>query len=296
MALKAASMPLGGLSAAGTGARGGGALVQPLSRSLAGSLAPPQRMWQRQQQQGTRSTWAAVGSVAAFCTAGSSSAAACKEKRPKIITVYYGDLPFWRAECVRMSLFIGGVAFEDKRDQKRDELKAEGKLAFGATPVMEVDGKMLSQTQAMAAFAGRLSGLYPGDDAWLAAKVDEAINGCTDITTTIGGTMRLPADDKVKAREALIAPEGRLTMHLGGLERLISENGHPGFVVGSSITVADLAIWRLVGWVSSGVIDGIPMDYVAKTFPQIEGLCEQVDAHPKVQEWKAKYDKFYGKK
>ena len=33
------------------------------------------------------------------------------------IKVYYGNMPFWRAECVRMALAIGGVPFEDVRDK-----------------------------------------------------------------------------------------------------------------------------------------------------------------------------------
>merc|ERR1712232_634003 len=184
------------------------------------------------------------------------------------IKLYYGDMPFWRAECVRMCLFIGGVPFVDVRDKTRDDLKSEGKLPFGATPVLEVDGKILSQTQAMASYAAALAGLKPAN-AWDAAKVDEAINGCTDCTTTIGMTFRLPAEQKIPERQKIIAPGGRLHMHLSGIERLIAENGNNGHVVGKFLTVADLAVWRLVGWFSGGVIDGIPKDYVVKTFPQI---------------------------
>ncbi|CAK0793049.1 unnamed protein product [Prorocentrum cordatum] len=191
-----------------------------------------------------------------------------------------------------MCLFVGGVPFEDVRDRKRDELAAQGKLPFGATPVMEVDGKVLSQTQAMAAYSSKLAGLHPADP-WDSAKVDEAINGCTDVTVTIGGTFRLPDDQKLKAREALIAPGGRLTVQLGGIERLLVENGSCGFLVGKSLTVADLALWRLVGWLSGGKIDGIPKDYVSKTFPQISLLVETVDSHPKVKEWKSLHPKFY---
>merc|ERR1719450_1538512 len=95
-----------------------------------------------------------------------------------------------------MCLFLGDVDFEDVRDVKRDVLKAERKLTFGATPVLEVDGKILSQTQAMASYCGKLAGLYP-EDPWAAAKVDEAINGCTDVTATVGRTFGLPAAAKV---------------------------------------------------------------------------------------------------
>ena len=199
-------------------------------------------------------------------------------------------MAFWRAEVVRLALFTGDVPFEDVRDQKRADMLAAGALPFGAFPIMVVDGKTLSQTQAMAVFAAKCAGIQP-EDAWLAAKVDECISGCTDVTATIGKTFGV--EDKVGARQKLIAPDGRLTMHLGGLERICAENGACGHAVGESLTVADFAIWRLVGWLSGGVLDGIPRDYVATTFPAVSKVVAAVDAHPKVQEWKALHPKNY---
>jgi prostaglandin-H2 D-isomerase / glutathione transferase len=213
-------------------------------------------------------------------------AAAMSAPSPPSLKLYYGDMPFWRAECVRMAFF------EDIRDLSMDDMKNSGKLTFGVLPVLEVDGKILSQTQPIAVYAAKLAAIQP-DDPWLAAKVDECINGCTDVTTTIGTTFRLPTDEKIPAREAMIAEGGRLRMHLSGLEKICLENGDCGFSVGSSITVADLAIWRLVGWLSSGTLDGIPADYVAKTFPSLSKVVDGVDANAKVKEWKAKYAKFY---
>jgi|TARA_B110001469_G_C9506776_1_gene252759 glutathione S-transferase len=162
-------------------------------------------------------------------------------------------------------------------------------------PVLEADGKILSQTSAMAVYAAKLAGMHP-EDAWDAAKVDECISGCTDITGTVGKTFGMKDDEKATARAALIAAGGRLTLHLGGLEKICSENGGCSYAVGSTMTVADIAIWRLVGWLSSGVIDGIPGDYVSTTFPHLAQLVTAVDAHPKVGEWKSLHSKFYAPK
>ena len=215
--------------------------------------------------------------------------------RPSSLRVYYGDMPFWRAEVVRLALFVGGVPFDDVRDQKRADLAAAGKLTFGAVPILEADGKILSQTQAMAVYAAKLAGLHP-EDPWEAAKVDECLNGCTDVTGTVGATFRLAEDEKAAARAKLITPEGRLTLHLGGLEKICAENGGCGHAVGTDLTVADLAIWRLAGWLSSGVIDGVPANYVVETFPALAKVVATVDAHPKVVEWKDQHKKFYGPK
>jgi len=225
----------------------------------------------------------------------STSTTASAIARPASLKVYYGDMPFWRAEVVRLALFMGDVPFEDVRDQKRVDLIAAGKLTFGAVPVLEADGKILSQTSAMAVYAAKLAGMHP-EDAWDAAKVDECINGCTDVTGTVGKTFGMKDDENVSARAALIAADGRLTLHLGGLEKICSENGGCSYAVGSTMTVADIAIWRLIGWLSSGVIDGIPGDYVSTTFPHLAALVTAVDAHPKVGEWKTLHSKFYAPK
>ena len=140
------------------------------------------------------------------------------------IKFFYADMHFWRAECIRLALHAGDVPFEDIRASStegvslREELTKAGKLPFGGLPVMDVDGKMLSQTQAMAAYAGKIAGIHPSDP-FLAAKVDEIINGCTDVTMTIASTFKLPADDKIPERVKLIQPDGRLYMHVGGGSR-----------------------------------------------------------------------------
>lgn len=198
-------------------------------------------------------------------------------------------MPFWRAEVVRMALHCGGIPFEDVRDWGVGKPLAP----FGALPVMEVDGKILSQTQAMATYAGKLAGLYP-EDSWLAAKCDEAINGCTDVTGTVGATMRIQDEgEKLAARSALIASDGRLTLHLGGIEKLLVANGSNGCTVGDALTVADLAIWRLAGWLGGGAVDGIPKDYPTDTFPALAALVAKVDAHEGVVSWKAMHPDFY---
>jgi glutathione S-transferase len=231
------------------------------------------------------------------------SQSAAKRLKPSSLKLHYADMNFWRAECVRMAFFIGGIDFEDVRDGAK-ELRAQGRLTFGAVPVLEVDGQILSQTSAMAVYAARMAGIHPTEDPWLAAKVDECLSGCTDVTGTIGTTFRIKdPDEKIAARKALVdtttnkESPGRLWIHLHGLDKICAENGCPtGFSVGNSLTVADLAIWRLVGWVDSGVLDGIPNKYATDTFPALAKVVTAVDANPKVKEWKEKYPKLYSKK
>ena len=67
---------------------------------------------------------------------------------------------------------------------ERDALKEAGKAPFGAFPTMEVDGKVVAQTGAIARYCGKLGGFYPKDDDFAAAKIDEIIDTATDLTVS----------------------------------------------------------------------------------------------------------------
>ena len=41
------------------------------------------------------------------------------------------------------------------------------------------------------------------------------------------------------------------TRYLTALERIMTENGSTGFFVGNKMTIADLAMWRMWGWIVS---------------------------------------------
>ena len=84
-------------------------------------------------------------------------------------------------------------------------------------------------------------------------------------------------------------------MLLNGLQTLLKQNGSSPvpYVAGASLSVADLAVWRAVGWISSGVLDGIPSTYIQTTFSQLWALHAAVDAMPEVAQWKAAHPHNY---
>ena len=57
-----------------------------------------------------------------------------------------------------------------------------------------------------------------------------------------------------------------------------------GFFVGKSMTIADIAMWRLLGWVKCGVLDGIPKDIIDK-YPLLLKGFNDMDAHPEIRTW-----------
>ena len=74
------------------------------------------------------------------------------------------------------------------------------------------------------------------------------------------------------------------------LENILSQETSEWFVE-NKMTIADIAMWRLLGWLTSGIIDGIPTTIV-DNYPKLKNIHYTVHQHAKVQEWMLKT---YGK-
>mgnify|MGYP005692453623 FL=1 len=212
-----------------------------------------------------------------------------------MIKIYYSHTPFWRAEVLRVSLFIKDIPFEDIRVSREEFVHLiktgflpNGKKApFHQLPVIEAEGKIIGQTGAIARYCGKASNLY-ADDNLKAAKIDQIIDAATDITNLVSPTIReKDLDKKMDDRKLLV--NKLLPRWFRYLENLLSEDESAWFV--EKMSIADVAIWRLLGWLTSGIIDGIPTSII-DDFPKLKNVHHQVHTHPKVQEWMLKT---YGK-
>lgn len=212
-----------------------------------------------------------------------------------MIKIYYSHLPFWRAEVLRVSLFIKDIPFEDVRVSREEFIHMiktgflpNGKRSpFHQLPVMEVDGEIIGQTGAIARYCGKISNLY-ADDMLKAAKIDQIIDAATDITNLVSPTIR-EKDEVKKIEDRKILVNKLLPRWFRYLENLLLEDDSIWFV--EKMTIADIAMWRLLGWLTSGIIDGIPTSII-DDFPKLKNIHHQVHTHPKVQEWMLKT---YGK-
>ena len=212
-----------------------------------------------------------------------------------MIKIYYSHLPFWRAEVLRVSLFIKDIPFEDVRVSKEEFIHLiktgflpNGKRSpFHQLPVIEVENKIIGQTGAIARYCGKVSNLY-SDDILKAAKIDQIIDAATDITNVVSPTIR-EKDQEKKIEDRKVLVNKLLPRWFRYLENLLSEDDSTWFV--EKMTIADIAMWRLLGWLTSGIIDGIPTS-VIDDFPKLKNIHHQVHTHPKVQEWMLKT---YGK-
>jgi len=213
-----------------------------------------------------------------------------------MIKIYYSHTPFWRAEVLRVSLFISNIPFEDVRISREEfinmiktgYLPNGKKVPFHQLPVIEVDGEIIGQTGAIARYCGKISNLYSNDNI-NAAKIDQIIDAATDITNLVSPTIR-EKDEQKKVEDRLILKNKLLPRWFRYLENILSESASDWFVE-NKMTIADIAMWRLLGWLISGIIDGIPTTIV-DSYPKLKNIHTNVHHHPKVQEWMIKT---YGK-
>lgn len=197
--------------------------------------------------------------------------------KPRLI---YFDFAASRGEECRIALHLAGVDFDDVRVKTKDWPAMKESTPFGSLPVLEMPGKpALAHSNAILVYVGRQHHLHPRDD-FEAARHEGLMSAVEDIRHTISPTLRISdPEQKRAARESLAANE--LKTWAGQVERQL---GDGPFIGGSSLQVADLKLYMMARWLTSGVLDHIPTS-VLDHCPKLLRLHKAVDQHPGVQGW-----------
>jgi len=179
----------------------------------------------------------------------------------------YFDFDGGRAEPVRIAFHAAGVEFEDERLSFRQFGEMRASTRFNSVPVLEIDDVVVTQTNAMCRYVGKLAGLYP-EDPVQALYCDEAMEAVEDLLHRIVRTIGLEGDELREAREALA--DGWLSIFLRGLNDILARGGGEYFA-DHRLTVADLKVFVQVRSITSGNLQHIPADLVQRVAP---GLVE----------------------
>jgi glutathione S-transferase len=196
----------------------------------------------------------------------------------------YFDFHGGRGEPARLALAMAGIPFEDDRVTFADWPRRKQETPYGAVPLLEVDGKILAQSNAINHYVGKLAGLYP-TDPWEAALCDETMEAVEDITNKIAATMFLPDDQKKRERQVLA--EGPIPFYLTALARQLEQHGGRYFA-GDGLSVADLKVFILMCQLRSGVLDHVPTDLPDRLAPKLMEHYQRVKADPGVAAYYAK--------
>ena len=200
--------------------------------------------------------------------------------RPRLI---YFDFAGSRGEECRIALHLAGVDFEDVRVKSADWPAMKADMPFGAMPVLEIPGKVpLAHSNAILVFIGRQHGLHPAD-AFEAARHESLMCAVEELRHTITPTLRITdPEQKKQARVALAANE--LKAWGSQVERQL---GDGPFIGGATLQVADLKLYMVVRWLTTGILDHVPTS-VFDHCPKLLRLYVAVGEHPGVKAWLAK--------
>lgn len=185
-------------------------------------------------------------------------------QKSDLIKLVYFDFNFWRVDVCKLTLAIGKIPFENKIVSKRYFIinKESDEFPFGQVPLLHVNEKIIAQTSAMIRYCGKITGLYPSD-IFECALVDQTIDFANDVTNLIIPSIR-EQDLKRKKIKREELNNKILPKWLSYLERFLKNNNCSNFFITNKLTIADIIVWRILLWMTSGKLEHISIDLKLK--------------------------------
>lgn len=193
----------------------------------------------------------------------------------------YFDVHGGRGEPARLALHIAGIAFEDIRFTFPEFGEVKKTTPLGQVPTLFVDGRQVTQCNAINRFVGKLAGLYPQDPVQ-ALLCDEIMDALEDVSNKFVATFGLQGDALQQAREALVA--GPMTQYLKWTESLLDGQ----YFIGDSLSLADLKVFVWTSGLNSGFFDHIPTTLVEEVAPKLAAHHRLIASIPAISEYYSK--------
>ena len=199
---------------------------------------------------------------------------------------------YGRGEAIRMALSHAKAPFENVFygfGEDLAKLKASGNLEFGQVPVLEVDGKFLSQSIAILRYVGIKYGYYPTDNAEVSWAIDSTVDSLVDVMNAF---YKAAFADEASKPELFKTYFGTtLPAWLTAINKRLLANSSKHFIVGDKITIADFAI---AGFIYSLYLNDLSqakdtVTAIVANFPELdtyfrglgEPLKEYLETRPK---------------
>ena len=182
-----------------------------------------------------------------------------------------------RAETTRWMLAVNQIPFENiliDTPEKLSALRATGKLPFDQMPLLEIDGRNLSQSSAMIRYLARRGGFY-GDTDTDALWCDLIAGAVSDFSETSLKAIFQPTDEI-----AISGQQATFDKFAPCFEARLKENGS-GFCAGNRLSFADVILVEAL----SSYLEWIP-DILEPT-PLLKALNETVLMQPGIKAYLA---------
>nr|AEE61730.1 unknown [Dendroctonus ponderosae] len=185
---------------------------------------------------------------------------------PKYKLIYLNT--YGRAEPLRYMFAYAGQDYVYEIIEKEDWPKLKPNTPYGQLPVLEVDGKPVAQTTAIARYLAKQFNIQ-GKDDWEILQADSLVEALVDYRAC---ARRLYTEQNP---EKIAEIKKEQTMYLEKFDTILSSNPS-GFLVGSEITWADL--------VFAAVLSGRQDDSEARSAALLT-LVDKINNIPNIKSW-----------
>ncbi|OWA51295.1 putative Glutathione S-transferase 1 [Hypsibius exemplaris] len=177
-----------------------------------------------------------------------------------------------RAELIRLLFIVSGTLFTDNRIESAQWPALKANTTWGSLPYLEVDGKILGQSNAIVYYVSNQLGLG-GEGEWNRAIVQSIVLATNDIKDGLSQFVR--GDPSLKEKNLSKLKDATIPTILGRAEKVIQVYGSDDYSVGSKLTVADLALYDTIRQVEANKQTGITN--IAANYPRIAKCGAPID-------------------
>ncbi|XP_017881706.1 glutathione S-transferase-like [Ceratina calcarata] len=202
---------------------------------------------------------------------------------PSYKLVYFNVMGL--GEPIRFLLSYGGAEFKDVRvEHSSDEwIKMKPTLPFGQLPVLEIDGKVYSQTLPICRYLAKQFNLLGKTDLDT-LQIDEIAMALHDFRRLTVSNYFREQDPILKAKKKIDVMENVIPFYLNKFEERVKNND--GYLHGGQLSYADLFF--------AAISDSLTTAYeaeITKDHPHLKCLKEKILAIPNIKAWLEKRPK-----
>lgn len=183
------------------------------------------------------------------------------------------------AEPIRFIFAYGNEEYIDDRIDREKWPEMKPNMPYGKLPILEIDGKVVSQSGAICRYFAKKHNLA-GKDDWESLLIDVAVDAVDDLRAALANS-HYDADEASKEKKHKVLVETTIPFYASRFDKQIKENS--GYFVNGKLTWADLYFVALLDYLNVMA----RLDIVEK-YPNLKALRDKVLALPAIKAWVAK--------
>lgn len=183
-------------------------------------------------------------------------------------------------EAPRLLMVYGGQDFEDVRVSPENWPELKPKTPFGQMPLIQIDGKVYAQSNAISRYLGRkygVNGATPEQDL----EIDQVVDFINDIRAK-AATVHYEQDEAAKAKRHAEFTKDVYPALLNKFSDIIAKNN--GHVALGKLTWGDFIFAGMFDYLKAMLQD----PQLEKKYPNFKKVVDNVENLPKVKEYVAK--------